>query len=152
MPLSLRVILPRRLWGQQIPRLARAGGFGLARLVRNFHEAGSELIAQELLPVSASVRGRQFGPLDDLLLVQLQPAIGPGDPRELIGRFGPLSTQLLAGLCLGRHATSCRHRRVRSSAARAASGPNSGPAPWSRSTRSQSIWGPKCGSTSWPHV
>jgi molybdopterin/thiamine biosynthesis adenylyltransferase len=102
------LVLPPRAWREQISRIAQSGSLGVAHLARNFYADKRELIARELRPLATALRGRDFGPLDDLLLVWLQATIEVEDLHRLLARFTPSPRQLVAGLVLGREAAAGR--------------------------------------------
>jgi molybdopterin/thiamine biosynthesis adenylyltransferase len=101
MVLSFQLIFPPHAWREEIPAIVRGGGLGVAPLVRNFYHDTRELVITHLRPVTAAVHGRQFGPLDDLVLLRCQPRVGEGDAERLLSAFAPVPTQLVAGLVLG---------------------------------------------------
>lgn len=102
MNVTFWLVLPPRVWREQIPMLAHSTGIGVAYLARNFHQDTREFIAADLRPVSPVVRAGQFGSLDDLLLVRMQPHVDAADAEELLARFSPLPMQVVMGLVLGR--------------------------------------------------
>ncbi len=102
MALTFWLVLPRRVWREQIPILARSTGMGVAHLTRNFYQQTHEFIATALRPLSPMARSRQFGPLDDLLLVRIQPEVESRNLDELLAGFSPLPMQVVVGLVLGR--------------------------------------------------
>jgi hypothetical protein len=97
-----RLVLAPRVWREQIPQLVRQGGLGLCHLGRNVHPQARELVAQECRSIQPASQGRQYGPLDDLLLLRVQPQVTGNDARQLIAAFNPLPTQLVTALVLGR--------------------------------------------------
>ncbi len=92
---------PPRQWREQIPELVRSTNLGLARLTRNHTRSKREWIAQALRPIEPAVRGRQFGPLDDLLLLQIEPEIAAHAAGRLLADFSPTSSQVVISLVLG---------------------------------------------------
>ena len=101
-----RLMFPPAVWRQRIPDLVRQRCPGLSRLTRNDHVEARELIARDCQPAAPVVRGCEYGPLEDLLLLQVQPSVAPGDASALLDSFSPLRTQGVAVLVLGRGAAS----------------------------------------------
>lgn len=95
------VVLPPRIRREALPLLARTGRFGVARLVRNDFDNTRELVIRDLVPAPPTVRGTDFGPLDDLLLVRLGERVEVADLRQLLTDFAPTPLQLVAALSLG---------------------------------------------------
>jgi molybdopterin/thiamine biosynthesis adenylyltransferase len=99
-PRSSLVLLPR-CWREQIPELASSGGLGLASLTRNHTESTYEWIAHDLRPIPRDPQGRQFGPLEDLLLLQVLPQVAADSALRLLAAFAPLPSQVVISLVLG---------------------------------------------------
>lgn len=97
-----RIVLAPRVWREQIPLLVRENSAGLCHLGRNFHPRASELVAMTCRNIPQNSTGRQFGPLDDLLLLRIQPQFGRDEANRLLVDFNPLPSQLVASLVLGR--------------------------------------------------
>jgi molybdopterin/thiamine biosynthesis adenylyltransferase len=101
MAISFQLIFPPESWREQIPALVRGGAFGVAHLVRNFYQDARELVITHLQPRATTLRGRDFGPLDDLLLLRCQPRVEGRDAERSLVAFAPSPSQLVAMLVLG---------------------------------------------------
>src|SRR5690349_6765992 len=96
------LVLPPRCWLQQLPEVALRGGPGLAYLTRNFTPASRQWVAGDIRPAGRPLRGRDLGPLEDLLLVRIEEAVVTGAGDRLIAEFEPLPSQQVIALVLGR--------------------------------------------------
>ena len=92
---------PPRQWREQIPELVRSTNLGLALLTRNHARRNREWIAQDLRPIQPAVGGRQFGPLEDLLLVRIAPEVEATAAGRLLAEFSPTSSQVVISVVLG---------------------------------------------------
>lgn len=95
------LVLPPRVRREGLPRLARGSRFGIGPLIRNDFDDTRELIVRDLVPVAPTICGRNFGPLDDLLLVRLVERVEDFQPRRLLADFAPAPLQRVAALVLG---------------------------------------------------
>ncbi len=100
--MAFRLVLAPQVWIQQLPHLATVGGVGVARVNRNALRSGTELIARSLDCLPAAPTTRDFGSLDQLLLVELAESVEGQDAQRMLLRFGPRPGQLVAALRLGR--------------------------------------------------
>ena len=96
-----QLVFPPAVWQSGFAALARSGRRGVARVARNNHGRTAELIAQRLQPLPPEARGRSFGPLDDLLVVEMRSNVESDNADRLLDRFRPTQGQLVAALVLG---------------------------------------------------
>jgi hypothetical protein len=73
----------------------------MAVVRRNDHDGVRELIALDVRPMVLPRQGRDFGPLDDLLLIRLASSVDASGPRRLLEAFAPTPRQLVGALILG---------------------------------------------------
>ena len=99
--MMFRLVLAPRIWQQQLRRLAADGTVATARLNRNPLQAATELVARSLDITPRRADGREFGSLDELLLVELVQTLEADDAAAMISMFQPRSGQLVAALRLG---------------------------------------------------
>lgn len=90
-----------QVWRRDIPRLAASRVAGVARLIRNYSATERELLVRELASVPGRLLHSQFGPRDNLLLLELQEHVRPDAARQMIERFSPLPTQVVVALAVG---------------------------------------------------
>lgn len=96
-----KLVLPPTMWQAGFAQLVRSGQRGVARLARNKTDQALELIAQQLLPFLPEARGASFGPLDDLLVVEIRSSVTSDDAVRLMRSFRPAHGQLVTSLVLG---------------------------------------------------
>jgi len=96
------LVLSPHVWREQIPQLVSSGGnLGIANLTRNDSDFAREWIVHDLRAMQPAAHGRQFGPLEDLLLVRIASHVTLGDGVRLVSEFEPSSSQVVVGLVLG---------------------------------------------------
>jgi molybdopterin/thiamine biosynthesis adenylyltransferase len=98
---GIRLTLAPRLWQSQIRDLVRGGQGGVARVNRNALPGRTEFIARRLDPLPAEASGRDFGSLDELLLVQLSERVDDEGALQRLVAFQPRPGQCVVALVLG---------------------------------------------------
>jgi hypothetical protein len=81
------LVLFPTIWRDQLPGLV--GGRGIARITRNVHPGGRELLARSLRPWPVDDGGDHHGRSDDLLLVELRRDVAAGDAGRQFAAFPP---------------------------------------------------------------
>ncbi|MCY2990608.1 MAG: ThiF family adenylyltransferase [Planctomycetota bacterium] len=90
-----------QVWRRDILRLAARRAVGVGRLTRNYSPTGRELLVRELDSVSGTLLRSQYGARESLLLLELQDHVQADAALQMLQRFSPLPTQVVAALALG---------------------------------------------------
>lgn len=99
---TYRLTLPPRLWREEFARLARGDRLAWSFLRRSVRDDLTELVAiPPLDPLRESETGRDFGSLDDLLLVRFAENVSAAATDAWLDRFRPANGQSVVALLLG---------------------------------------------------